>query len=210
MDCNRSAAHTPATTCTRLVLVAVATYLAVVSVGHANEPGVAHPGLADARRDAMAAAAELNTQLRGQLQSTLKSGGAVGAVAACSTIAPAVTAEVTKPTLTVKRTALRVRNENNAADDFELRVLSAFVAKTAAGADPASLVHEEVVATPQGPAFRFMKAIPMADQPCATCHGKSIAPDVAAEVKRLYPRDEAVGFEAGQIRGAISVIRQLP
>lgn len=192
----------------------------IASIVYANEPtavpptsaqpGLTHPAVPEARRDAMAAAASLNGQLRSQLQSALKSHGPVGAVAACSTIAPAVAAQVGQPPLTIKRTALRVRNESNAADDFELRILSAFVAQTAAGADPSSLVHEEVVSTAQGPAFRFMKAIPMADQPCSSCHGTSIAPDVAAEVKRLYPRDQAVGFEPGQIRGAVSVTRLLP
>jgi len=193
-----------------LGLAAVASVAIIASgfASNANEP--THPAVPDARRDAIAAASSLNGQLRSQLQAALKSQGQAGAVAACSMIAPAVTAEAGQPPLTIKRTALRVRNESNAADDFERRVLAAFVAQTAAGADPSSLVHEEVVPAAQGKAFRFMKAIPMADQPCSSCHGTSIAPDVAAEVKRLYPRDQAVGFEPGQIRGAISVTRLLP
>ena len=43
---------------------------------------------------------------------------------------------------------------------------------------------------------------------CITCHGdseKDIKPDVQAEISRLYPTDEATGFELGQLRGLWSV-----
>ena len=36
---------------------------------------------------------------------------------------------------------------------------------------------------------------------CLTCHGSSLAPDVAAQISDLYPQDRAVGFEAGDLRG---------
>jgi hypothetical protein len=36
---------------------------------------------------------------------------------------------------------------------------------------------------------------------CLTCHGESLAMDVADEIKRRYPQDEAIGFKPGELRG---------
>jgi hypothetical protein len=36
---------------------------------------------------------------------------------------------------------------------------------------------------------------------CLTCHGESLATDVADEIKRRYPQDEAIGFKPGELRG---------
>jgi hypothetical protein len=50
-----------------------------------------------------------------------------------------------------------------------------------------------------------MRAIPM-EPLCTTCHGKTLAPDVAAAIAKAYPNDQATGFEPGQLRGAVSVV----
>jgi excinuclease UvrABC helicase subunit UvrB len=54
-----------------------------------------------------------------------------------------------------------------------------------------------------------MKAIPTAEKPCLACHGKTLAPQVAARLKELYPDDRATGYAAGEIRGAITLSRPL-
>lgn len=47
---------------------------------------------------------------------------------------------------------------------------------------------------------------PILTQPlCLTCHGKVLAPEVAARIRELYPEDEAVGFEVGDLRGVFWV-----
>jgi hypothetical protein len=40
---------------------------------------------------------------------------------------------------------------------------------------------------------------------CLTCHGETLAPGVAAAVESRYPQDRAVGFAAGDLRGAFHV-----
>ena len=43
---------------------------------------------------------------------------------------------------------------------------------------------------------------PIVLQPlCLTCHGDSLAPEVAARIQDLYPQDRAVGYEVGDLRG---------
>ena len=70
----------------------------------------------------------------------------------------------------------------------------------AAGA-PAPPQHFD--ARPDGSA-RYMSAI--VTQPlCLTCHGSEIAPEVAAEIARHYPEDQATGFAAGDLRGAFLI-----
>lgn len=187
-----------------LLLVAGAASLAVaqeVRTPEANQ---------QARAEAAAAIGQLAGKLKEQLGSALKAQGPAGAVGACKLIAPEVEAAVgTGNKLAIKRTALRVRNPANTPDAFEVDVLRAFVEKAANGADVATLTHSEVVDTPSGKAFRFMKAIPMASEPCAACHGAEIKPDVGAAIRELYPNDKATGYKPGEVRGAFSVTKPL-
>ena len=54
-----------------------------------------------------------------------------------------------------------------------------------------------------------MKAIPTAAEPCLTCHGSSLQPELKAEILRLYPNDQATGFKPGELRGAFTVTQKL-
>ena len=40
---------------------------------------------------------------------------------------------------------------------------------------------------------------------CLACHGNVLAPDVAAHIKEEYPKDEAIGFGVGDLRGVFWV-----
>lgn len=111
--------------------------------------------------------------------------------------------------LTVRRTALKVRNPDNAPDDFERRVLEDFAVRIAAGTPPGSLEHSEIVTSDGGRRLRFMKPIVMAEKPCAVCHGDALADDVKAKITSLYPADQATGFKPGDLRGAFSVVQPL-
>jgi hypothetical protein len=124
----------------------------------------------------------------------------------CQTIAPGLAEEAGEARgLKVGRTGLRVRNPANAPDDWERRVLEDFAAKIEAGTDVAKLEHAETVIDAVGVAtFRYMKAIPMAAEPCLTCHGAP-EPALKAEILRLYPQDQATGFKPGELRGAFTV-----
>lgn len=163
---------------------------------------------ADAARlsAARAAVKDLGETLKGQLMAAIKSGGPASALPVCKTIAPAAADESSKAhTLSIRRTALKIRNSNNAPDEFERRVLEDFAAKIAAGTDPATLEHAETVTVNGTPTWRYMKAIPMAAEPCTACHGTSIKPELKAEIDNLYPHDQATGFKPGELRGAFSV-----
>jgi len=53
-----------------------------------------------------------------------------------------------------------------------------------------------------------MQAIPVGE-PCLACHGKNLKPEVAAKIDQLYPKDQARGYDLGQLRGAFTLRRTL-
>jgi hypothetical protein len=148
-------------------------------------------------------------QLKQELQSAMKAGGPVNAIAVCNVKAPMIGESVSKETgLRIARTSLKYRNADNRPDPWEQSVLERFDAGRAAGEDPAKMEFYEVVQTDAGERFRYMKAIPTAEV-CLTCHGAELAPEVAAELDALYPDDKARGFSVGDIRGAFTISRDL-
>ena len=44
---------------------------------------------------------------------------------------------------------------------------------------------------------------------CLTCHGTDVSDDVMSALQQRYPNDMATGYLEGQIRGAISLIKEL-
>ncbi len=171
--------------------------------------GLAEDSPADLSK-ARAAIAGLGESLKSELMSAMASGGPVAAIEVCQTAAPALSkAAGDKGGLIVRRTALKVRNPGNAPDDFERRVLEDFAVKIMAGTPPGALEHSEVVTESGVRTLRYMKPIMMADQPCSVCHGGALADDVKAKVSALYPNDQAIGFEPGDLRGAFSVLQRL-
>jgi len=152
-------------------------------------------------------------KLKGELQSAMKEGGPVHAIQVCNTIAPAVAQELSdKHGMRVARTSLKLRNQENAPDAWEQKVLEQFEARRAKGENPAKMAYSEVVEENGQKRFRFMKAIgmpPLDQMPCLKCHGEEIADPVKAKLDELYPDDQARGYKPGQIRGAFTLSKPL-
>jgi hypothetical protein len=149
---------------------------------------------------------EFGATLKERLTTALEAGGPLLAIDVCKTAAGEIAADMSrKHGLSIRRTALRVRNDDNAPDPFERQALARFVKDISAGKDAAGLEHVEVVSTDTGDVYRYMKAIPTAAEPCLACHGTNIGADVRQRLRELYPNDQATGFKAGELRGAFSV-----
>lgn len=190
-----------------LTLLAAAGVVAGASAVHAEEAA----NMPQLKKESVAAVKGLVKNLKGQLKKALKEGGPVKAINVCKEIAPSIADEQSKVhNMNVARTALRVRNPDNAADDYERKVLEEFVKRIEAGEDPMKVAKAEIVTDADGKkTFRFMKAIPMGEKPCAACHGTNIKPEVSAAIKEQYPQDEAVGFKPGELRGAFTISKSL-
>ncbi len=190
--------------------VSVLAAVAAVGIGAALAQDAASPPVDANVAAARAAVKDLAENLKAKLGAALKEGGPVAGLKTCNTEAqPLTKARSAALGLDVRRTALKVRNPLNAPSDRERKVLEDFAAKIKAGADVAKLEHAETISEAGKSTFVFMKPIPMATEPCAACHGAELKPEIAAEVAKLYPKDQATGFAAGDLRGAFVVTKPL-
>lgn len=144
-------------------------------------------------------------ELKQELTSAIKSGGAIAALEACHLKAPKIAQQVSeKSGVKVARTSLKPRNAASAPDAWEEEVLNNFEARKAKGEDVNTLEFHAIVEEDGKREARYMKAIPTAEL-CLNCHGSKIQPDVMAKITALYPQDKAVGFNVGDLRGAFTV-----
>ena len=169
----------------------------------------AAPALPPGREAQLAArSAELADAFQSELQAALKSalaaGGPAAAIEVCAQAAPAIAQRLSADSgAQVRRTALQPRNPAAKPDAFERETMTAWRAEPLdAWAKP--MVRSAAVSTDEGPAYRWMRAIPTQGM-CLQCHGEMIEPDVAAAIAARYPDDKATGFREGQLRGALSI-----
>jgi hypothetical protein len=156
-----------------------------------------------------ATAAEFMKTLKGELMAAMQAGGPVNAITVCNKRAPAIAAELgALRGWEIGRTSLKPRNMANAPDEWERSVLERFEQRKRAGEDPAGLEYFEVVEQDGQMVFRYMKAIPTGEL-CLACHGAKLDPAVAARLDALYPKDQARGYQVGDIRGAFTFIEPL-
>ncbi len=115
------------------------------------------------------------------------------AIEVCSVRAPQLAKEASTDTVTVGRSAMKLRNMTNAPKPW-VRQAMAELAKEKTGVEAF-----RVVTLPDG-TVGYAEAIWLAPA-CLTCHGKNVAPSLEAKLKTMYPHDTARGFEVGDFRG---------
>lgn len=140
---------------------------------------------------------EFANRLRAALQDAMAESGPAGAIEVCAEIAPQIASELSRRSgAQVGRTSLRIRNPRNLPSDWQADVLRRFEA----GDKP----HEHFERRDDGE-VRYMKAIPTAAL-CTACHGRAVPDRVQRMLDEHYPHDRATGYEAGDLRGAFSVV----
>ncbi len=103
----------------------------------------------------------------------------------------------------LKQTSLKLRNQANAPDEWEKKVLK----KLHLSAYSKGVGFGETLETEDEKIYRYMKPI-YAERACLECHGEKdkIKPAIRQFLERKYPGDEAFGYKEGDIRGGISII----
>lgn len=166
-------------------------------------PGVPEKELADARQTAKQLMMGTRTLLEAQVQAH----GAAGALGACAREAQEMSRAVQPKGWSVRRVSTKVRNAADRPDAWERRQLVAL--ETAHRATPLAEGTEvaEVVTARGRRSLRYLKPIVIPGPLCLQCHGDRAALTAAVRdsLARLYPRDRAVGYRAGDFRGAVSV-----
>jgi len=130
-----------------------------------------------------------------------------GAVDVCRQIAPTVARELSRTEgVVVRRISSKTRNPVNRPSDWEAEGLAVLERMLADGVEPAAAEWSSTAENGEGEReLRYLKAI-VTEPLCLTCHGEVREPDLVQTLRALYPRDEATGYRAGQLRGAFSVL----
>lgn len=179
-----------------------AAVLAVASVATGSATGVATASEDSHLAQSRAIAMRFGGELKGHLQKAMASNGPVAAITVCKDTAPAIAQQLSDEfNVAVNRVSLKPRNPNGAPDAWQQQVLEGFDQQNANGVPVAAL---ERLDTASDGSARYLKAIP-AQPMCLMCHGQQLAPEVSAALQEHYPNDVAVGYQAGEIRGAFSI-----
>ncbi len=115
------------------------------------------------------------------------------AIEVCATRAPQLAKEASTDTVSVGRSAMKLRNKKNAAKPWVEKAM-AELAQEKSGTEA-----HRIVTFPDG-TVGYAEAI-WVTPPCLVCHGKEVAPTLDAKLKKAYPSDAARGFELGDFRG---------
>ncbi|HAV87224.1 Tll0287-like domain-containing protein [Stutzerimonas balearica] len=156
------------------------------------------------RQEAASLIPPFQQQLLATVKQAMASGGPTEAVKSCHLLAPVIASEHSREPWRVGRTALRLRNPDNAPDAWERKVLEQFEQRAAAGEPLEQLNHGEVI----GNEYRYMQAIGTGE-PCLACHGTAVKPELVSLISRYYPDDQARGFSQGDLRGAFTLRKAL-
>ncbi|MBK7954132.1 MAG: DUF3365 domain-containing protein [Candidatus Accumulibacter sp.] len=188
---------------------AVIVALSLAAVAHAARAQDAASLLADTRKTAV----PVLPKVVQAMQTAVQEQGPVGAIPVCKEKAPQLLQEMRQQTgWNIRRVSLKTRNPATGTPDaWEVRQLADFNIQVANGAKPEQLEVGEIVIAADGKrSYRYMKALPVAEV-CLSCHGPadSLPADLKAALARDYPQDHATGYSAGQVRGALTVIRPL-
>ncbi|MBX2848776.1 MAG: DUF3365 domain-containing protein [Acidiferrobacterales bacterium] len=146
-----------------------------------------------------AAGAEILAPFKKNLQTALITGLAEGpekAIQVCSMEAPIITESVSKGDIIVGRTSDRLRNPSNISPEWVKPILETYL---------------------NSPQDRTAKTIPLENgqtgyveaiilQPvCLACHGETLSAGISNTITDLYPNDQAIGYQVGDLRGVFWV-----
>jgi hypothetical protein len=155
------------------------------------------------------AAMTLLKTLKGELVTASQKGGFGSAIEVCNTRAMVLTdslAQSMENISSVKRTSVKYRNELNAPDKYEEQALAYFADALAKDGKVGGELMNKIT-TPEGTTFyRYYKPI-MVDAVCLNCHGDpaTMLPEINQLVSGHYPTDKAINYQAGDLRGVVSV-----
>lgn len=154
-----------------------------------------------------ATAIEFMKELKGILINQIQTKGIAAAVSVCSDTAQILTNSFgVQKGVYIKRVSLKNRNVNNAPDEFEKIILSKFASMHQNHELNKDTEHAEIIEEGEFKYLRYLKPI-MVQAECLSCHGSDneITPEAKKLISQEYPRDKAVGYKIGDLRGAVSL-----
>ena len=165
------------------------------------------------QKEAKEVAQSMAKQLGAVMRQKMKEGGPEAAINACSVDALRIAGELSRETgWMVKRVGTKVRNPLlGIPDEWERKVLAGFEQRRQNGEDLKTMAYGEMLKEDSGYRYyRFMKAIGVKPK-CLGCHGAvdAMPEKVRKAIEASYPHDKAINYQAGELRGAVSIKRPL-
>ena len=146
-------------------------------------------------RRALAAQTEMFQTLLARLTAAMQAGGPPNAIAVCSTDAKIIADQISNEhNLTIARTSSKLRNHSNAPPKWATIALE-------------SNPTEPIILTNELGHLALINPIKLAPA-CLQCHGSPtthISPDTQAALNKLYPHDQATGYNEGDLRGWFTI-----
>lgn len=143
-------------------------------------------------------------KLMNELISKIEAGSFHSAVEFCAAKAQQLTDSIGNEfKVNLKRLSLRNRNPLNLPDSMEQGILEAYAYSAKQGNKGST--NLQLMAGKDS--ILYNKPIFIASELCLNCHGgdKSVSPKVQETINKLYPNDQAKGFELNEFRGMWSV-----
>jgi len=144
----------------------------------------------------------LSGTLKGQLQTHMQADKTgLSAIGFCSARAEEITKELNEKLpeyASVRRTALKVRNENNKPDSLDIEVMKEYERSIA----DKTFQPNDVKMIKNGDITRIYKPL-VTQGVCLKCHGSNIDKNIQEIITAHYPKDQATGFKEGLLRGVI-------
>ncbi len=160
----------------------------------AGEGAPSSPGGANiTREDAAPLIAQFQQQLQEKLLAAMAQGGPSAAIDVCAKQAPELARNAGNEQFRLRRVGTRTRNASNRPTEGDRTALAQL--------SQAKPSHEAA-----GAYYQAIFLQPL----CLNCHGDraALSPEVSGALARLYPEDDAVGYQVGDLRGAFVVERK--
>lgn len=144
----------------------------------------------DPKQIAAAAKEEMFKTLSAKLLEAMSQGGPASAIEVCSKDAPKIADRIGKQfDVQIGRTSFKLRNSKNTPPDWVKPIIEN---------KPTETRFVDLPENHTGALFPITLKVQ-----CLACHGPKaqISSDVQAQLDRIYPEDQATGFNEGDLRG---------
>jgi hypothetical protein len=143
-------------------------------------------------------------ELAGRLTAAIQATGPAGALETCSIVALSVTDSVARANnVELRRATLKPRNLHNEASELERDILTRMETQLRERGSIDTMLRVVNDTT------HVFYPIRIVAQPCLACHGNLITdlkPETRAAIQDRYPRDQAFGYNPGDLRGVWHVV----
>lgn len=161
----------------------------------------------DVKQTAKKSMKMLGSSLKSELKSKFKQDpSGMAAIKYCSDEAQKMTAEVNEKLedgVSVRRTALKYRNDANKPSAQDIEVMKQFKKDIEVEKKSAKTMMKIVETDDKTYVYKAIAVAP----PCLKCHAEAskIDKNVLNEINKKFPHDKAKGFKLGDFRGAMVV-----